>query len=93
MEEGHEGQHVGPVASDGELGGDGADGGIGDGACGGGTPPATGGTCTSRRRDHGAKQQIAELTSQGDKEAAALIRAMIDTPQAVWFDGRDARRR
>ena len=35
--------------------------------------------------DHGAKRQIAELTSRGDKESAELIRAMIDTPQAVWF--------
>jgi endoglucanase len=35
----------------------------------------------------GAKQQIAELTSQGDHEAAAQIRAITDTPQAVWFEG------
>ena len=35
--------------------------------------------------DHGAKRQIAELTSRGDKQSADLIRAMIDTPQAVWF--------
>jgi endoglucanase len=34
----------------------------------------------------GAKQQIAELTSQGDKKAAAQIRAMAETPQAVWFE-------
>ena len=34
--------------------------------------------------DHGAKQQIAELTSQRDDDAR-LIRSMIDTPQAVWF--------
>jgi endoglucanase len=33
--------------------------------------------------DHGAKRQIAQLTSQGDD--ADLIRSMIDTPQAVWF--------
>ena len=35
--------------------------------------------------DHGAKRQIAELTSRGDRRSADLIRAMIDTPQAVWF--------
>lgn len=35
--------------------------------------------------NHGAKQQIAELTSQGDKASADLIRNMIKTPQAVWF--------
>lgn len=37
--------------------------------------------------DHGAIEQIAALTSQGAREDAALIRAMIDTPQAVWFEG------
>jgi endoglucanase len=35
--------------------------------------------------DHGAKLQIAALTSQGDTGSASLIRSMIDTPQAVWF--------
>ena len=35
--------------------------------------------------DHGAKLQIAALTSQGDSGSASLIRSMIDTPQAVWF--------
>jgi endoglucanase len=35
--------------------------------------------------NHGATQQIAQLTAAGDKEAAGRIRAMIDTPQAVWF--------
>jgi endoglucanase len=35
--------------------------------------------------NHGAKRQIAALTAQGDKAAADRIRAMIDTPQAVWF--------
>jgi endoglucanase len=33
----------------------------------------------------GAKRQVAQLTAQGDREHARLIRAMIDTPQAVWF--------
>jgi endoglucanase len=33
----------------------------------------------------GAKEQIADLTSSGNNEDAALIRAMIETPQAVWF--------
>ena len=35
--------------------------------------------------DHGAKRQIADLISDGDKASADLIRAMIKTPQAVWF--------
>jgi endoglucanase len=48
-------------------------------------PPATGEDLYVPPPDHGAKRQIAELTSQGNKEAADLIRAMIDTPQAVWF--------
>ena len=37
--------------------------------------------------NHGAVEQIAELTSSGDKADANLIREMIDTPQAVWFEG------
>src|SRR5688572_26123911 len=35
--------------------------------------------------NHGAIEQIADLTSRGDKADANLIREMIDTPQAVWF--------
>ena len=35
--------------------------------------------------NHGAIEQIADLTSSGEKENADLIREMIDTPQAVWF--------
>ena len=35
--------------------------------------------------DHGAKSQIARLTSQGDEADAELIQSMINTPQAVWF--------
>ena len=35
--------------------------------------------------NRGAKRQIAELTAQGEEEAADRIRAMIETPQAVWF--------
>lgn len=35
--------------------------------------------------NHGAKTQIADLISSGDRDAADLIREMIDTPQAVWF--------
>jgi endoglucanase len=35
--------------------------------------------------NHGAIEQIADLTSSGEREDADLIRAMIDTPQAVWF--------
>lgn len=33
----------------------------------------------------GAKRQVAALKSRGDKDSAALIKSMIDTPQAVWF--------
>ncbi len=36
---------------------------------------------------HGAIEQIADLTSSGDRADANLIRAMIETPQAVWFTG------
>lgn len=35
----------------------------------------------------GARQQIAALAAQGDRDAAALIRAITKTPQAVWFEG------
>ena len=35
----------------------------------------------------GAKAQIADLTAQGDFEAAAQIRAITSVPQAVWFEG------
>ena len=35
--------------------------------------------------NHGAIEQIADLTSSGDKENAKLIKEMIGTPQAVWF--------
>jgi endoglucanase len=35
--------------------------------------------------NHGAIEQIADLTSSGDKAEANLIREMIETPQAVWF--------
>lgn len=35
--------------------------------------------------NHGAKEQIADLTSSGDRADANLIRQMIETPQAVWF--------
>ena len=37
--------------------------------------------------NHGAIEQIADLTSSGDKADADLIREMIGTPQAVWFEG------
>jgi endoglucanase len=40
-----------------------------------------------RQPDHEAVAQIASLTSQGDKADAALIRAMANTPQAVWLTG------
>src|SRR5687768_404139 len=35
--------------------------------------------------NHGAKEQIADLTSSGNQIDADLIRTMIETPQAVWF--------
>lgn len=35
--------------------------------------------------NHGAIEQIADLTSSGNKDDADLIRTMIETPQAVWF--------
>jgi endoglucanase len=35
--------------------------------------------------DHGAIQQIADLTSKGQKSEANLVQQMIQTPQAVWF--------
>jgi endoglucanase len=37
--------------------------------------------------NHGAIEQIADLTASGIKEEANLIRKMIETPQAVWFTG------
>jgi endoglucanase len=37
------------------------------------------------KRNQGAIEQIADLTSGGDVVYADLIRAMIDTPQSVWF--------
>ena len=35
--------------------------------------------------NHGAIEQIAALTSSGDKADAKLISEMIDVPQSVWF--------
>lgn len=35
--------------------------------------------------NHGAREQIAELTSNGNKTDASLIKTMIQTPQAIWF--------
>jgi endoglucanase len=35
--------------------------------------------------NHGALQQIADLTASGAKGDANLISEMIETPQAVWF--------
>ncbi|NUT31590.1 MAG: glycoside hydrolase family 6 protein [Hamadaea sp.] len=39
------------------------------------------------RPDHGAIEQIAELTAAGQKPLADKIREMIETPQAVWLTG------
>jgi endoglucanase len=49
-------------------------------------PPARGDQLYVPPAQKGAKEQIAELTSRGDKAAAARIRAITDTPQAVWFE-------
>jgi len=35
--------------------------------------------------NHGALEQIATLTSSGNKADANLIKEMINTPQAIWF--------
>lgn len=35
--------------------------------------------------NHGALEQIADLTADGNKADAKLIKMMIETPQAVWF--------
>ena len=37
--------------------------------------------------NQGAREQIADVISSGNKADADLIREMIDTPQAVWFEG------
>jgi endoglucanase len=37
--------------------------------------------------DHGATKQIARLRASGARHDAALIKEMIETPQAVWFTG------
>jgi endoglucanase len=50
-------------------------------------PSATGEDLYVPAPQRGAKRQIAELTSQGEKGAADLIRAITDTPQGVWFEG------
>jgi endoglucanase len=50
-------------------------------------PAATGEDLYVPPAQPGAKHQIAELTSQGDRASAELIRAITDTPQAVWFEG------
>jgi endoglucanase len=39
----------------------------------------------------GARAQIAQLASSGDKKDAALISDEVTTPQAAWFTGGTAR--
>lgn len=39
------------------------------------------------RPDHGAIEQIAWLTAHGQRTLADGLRAMIETPQAVWYTG------
>ncbi len=51
------------------------------------TPGATGDELYVPPPQKAAKQQIADLTSQGHMDEAAQIRAITDTPQAVWFEG------
>ena len=48
-------------------------------------PPPAGADLYVPPPDRGARRQISELTAARDKEAADLIQALIDTPQAVWF--------
>jgi endoglucanase len=48
---------------------------------------AGGSTLYTPRPDHGAVEQIADLTSHGQTALADGVRAMIDTPQAVWITG------
>lgn len=42
--------------------------------------------------NQGARRQIARLTARGNHRDAALVRAMIQTPQAVWFTGESPHR-
>ena len=51
----------------------------------GASPPPEGGGLYVPRPNSGAKRQVAELTAEGRKTEARQIRAMLDTPQAVWF--------
>jgi endoglucanase len=51
------------------------------------TPPSTGDELYVPPAQAGARRQIARLLAHGDREEAALIRAITDTPQAVWFEG------
>jgi endoglucanase len=37
------------------------------------------------KANHGAIEQIADLTSSGDKADADLIKTMVKTPHAIWF--------
>jgi endoglucanase len=37
------------------------------------------------KRNHGAVEQIADLRAGGHNAEARLIRAMVETPQAIWF--------
>ena len=37
--------------------------------------------------NHGALEQIADLTSSGQKAEANLIKEMVETPHAIWFTG------
>ncbi len=53
------------------------------GATGGGLDPST--RFYVPPADHAAHQQIVQLHAAHDDADAALLQAMVDTPQAVWF--------
>ena len=50
-------------------------------------PPSGGDDLYVPPAQHDAVRQIARLTAQGDRAAADQIRAITETPQAVWFEG------
>jgi endoglucanase len=56
------------------------------GAPAGAAPPPAGDDLYAPPPQQGARQQIARLTAAGDRAAADRIRAMANTPQAVWFE-------
>ncbi|HEX5944968.1 MAG TPA: glycoside hydrolase family 6 protein, partial [Acidimicrobiales bacterium] len=49
-------------------------------------PPSGGDDLYVPPAQPGARRQIVQLTAQGDRTAAAQIRAITETPQAAWFE-------